>query len=91
MRLKSLFRFIPNVVVPAAEPVRIMLSTQKKQAVLQVSTPSLSFRGTDIEAVYDAMAAKGVVSERAPALTTRLPDQDLWIGFVGDPTGILLD
>jgi hypothetical protein len=33
------------------------------------------------------MVERGAVSERAPQLTAKLPDHELWMGFLRDPDG----
>lgn len=33
------------------------------------------------------MVRKGAVSERTPQRTAKLPDHELWIGFLRDPDG----
>ena len=37
-----------------------------------------------------AILARGATNERAPQLTAKLPDHELWIGFVRDPDGNLV-
>ena len=50
----------------------------------------LYFKVTDIGAAHAAMVEKGAVNERAPQFTARLPDHELWIGFLRDPDGNLV-
>ena len=50
----------------------------------------LYFRVPDIVAVHDAVVARGAVSERAPQLAAKMPDHELWTGFLRDPDGNLV-
>ncbi len=87
--LTFLFSAGPNLAFLAAGSVRIMLSTpQGAGAVGANSTPY--FKVTGLEAAYAAMVAKGATSERAPQLTAKMPDHDLWMGFLRDPDGNLI-
>jgi len=36
------------------------------------------------------MLARGATGERAPQLTAKMPDHDLWMAFVRDPDGNLV-
>lgn len=40
--------------------------------------------------MYQALLARGAADERPPQLTAKMPDHDLWIGFVRDPDGNLI-
>ncbi|HEX9875396.1 MAG TPA: VOC family protein [Gammaproteobacteria bacterium] len=87
--LKFLFSPSPNLAFLAAGPVRIMLSTP--QGAGSVGGNSiLYFKVTDIVAAHAVIVAKGATSEREPQLTAKLPDHELWIGFVRDPDGNLV-
>ncbi len=50
----------------------------------------LYFHVRDVVRVFEDCVAKGARSERAPALAARIPDHDLWIGFLRDPDGNLV-
>ncbi|MFA9274679.1 MAG: VOC family protein [Candidatus Aquirickettsiella gammari] len=43
-----------------------------------------------IEETYASILTRGATSERAPQLVAKMPDHDLWIGFVRDPDGNLV-
>ena len=45
---------------------------------------------TDICAAHAAIVERGARNERAPNLTAKMPDHDLWVGFVRDPDGNLI-
>ncbi|OOG61633.1 glyoxalase [Rhodanobacter sp. B04] len=87
--LTFLFSAGPNLVFLDAGGVRLMLSTP--QGAGSVGHNSiLYFKVTDIVAVHAALVERGAVSERAPQLAAKLPDHELWIGFLRDPDGNLV-
>jgi len=87
--LAYLFSPAPTLAFLQAGTVRLMLSTP--QGVGTVGGNSvLYFKVADIEAVFAAIVARGAAQERAPQLAARLPDHELWIGFVRDPDGNLV-
>jgi methylmalonyl-CoA/ethylmalonyl-CoA epimerase len=87
--LKLLFSAGPNLAFLAAGSVRLMLSTP--QGAGEVGKNSiLYFQATEIAATHAAIVARGAVNERAPQLAAKLPDHELWIGFVRDPDGNLV-
>src|SRR3974377_1061955 len=87
--LKFLFSPGANLAFLSAGSVRLMLSTPQG-----AGTPGqnsiLYFKVTDIETTHAALLHRGARSERSPMLAAKMPDHELWIGFVRDPTGILV-
>ena len=89
LELTFLFSPGPGLAFLSAGPVRIMLSTP--QGAGNVGANSiLYFKVTDIVSAHAAVVAKGAASESAPQLTAKLPDHELWIGFLRDPDGNLV-
>lgn len=87
--LTFLFRPAPNLAFLTAGGVRIMLTTpQGAGAVGQNSI--LYFKVDDVAAVHAALIARGATNGHEPRLTARMPDHELWIGFVRDPDGNLV-
>lgn len=87
--LEFLFGAGPELAFLNAGGIRLMLSTP--QGAGSVGNNSiLYFKVTDIEAVYATIVARGGVSEREPQLVTKMPDHELWIGFLRDPDGNLV-
>ena len=87
--LTFLFSAGPNLAFLDAGGVRLMLTTP--QGAGSVGHNSiLYFKVSDIVAVHAAIIARGAVNERAPQLTARMPDHELWIGEVRDPDGNLV-
>lgn len=82
--LKFLFGAGPNLAFLQAGSVRIMLSTPQGHGEAGKNS-ILYFKVDDITSVHAAVVARGAKNERAPALTAKMPDHDLWIGFVRDP------
>ena len=50
----------------------------------------LYFRVRDIVAAHESLVANGAANERAPELAAKMPDHDLWTGFLRDPDGNLI-
>lgn len=87
--LPFLFSAGPNLAFLSAGPVRLMLSTPQGAGTVGANS-ILYFKVTDIAAAHAAMVARGAANERAPELTARMPDHELWISFVRDPDGNLV-
>src|SRR5215469_11916225 len=87
--LRFLFSPSPSLAFLAAGSVRLMLSTPQGAGSVGANS-ILYFKVTDIAAAHAAIVEKGATSERPPQLTARLPDHELWIGFVRDPDGNLV-
>lgn len=87
--LRPLFDAGPNLSFIAAGSVRLMLTTP--QGAGEVGKNSiLYFQTSDLGNLYPELLAKGARPEREPQLTARLPDHELWIGFIRDPDGNLV-
>lgn len=87
--LPFLFAAGPNLAFLQAGATRIMLSTP--QGAGQVGANSvLYFRFTELEKRYVELLERGAKAERAPQLAAKMPDHELWIGFVRDPDGNLV-
>src|SRR6188474_1024926 len=84
--LTFLFSPGPNLAFLAAGSVRLMLSTPQGAGAAGHNS-ILYFKVTDIAATHAAIVARGAVSEREPQLTAKMPDHELWIGFLRDPDG----
>jgi catechol 2,3-dioxygenase-like lactoylglutathione lyase family enzyme len=87
--LKWLFDAGPNLSFLAAGGVRIMLTTPQG-AGEPGKNSVLYFRTTALEDSYQQLLASGVAGERAPQLTAKMPDHELWLAFVRDPDGNLV-
>ncbi|MBC3766149.1 VOC family protein [Neptunicella marina] len=87
--LTFLFTPADNLAFLQSGSTRIMLSTP--QGAGEVGKNSvIYFNTTDVQKTYQQALDKGATAERAPQMTARLPDHELWIGFIKDPDGNLI-
>jgi len=82
--LKFLFSAGPNLAFLGAGTVRLMLTTPQGHGEAGKNS-ILYFKVGDIGATHAAIVNRGARNERDPAFTAKMPDHDLWIGFVRDP------
>jgi predicted enzyme related to lactoylglutathione lyase len=82
--LRFLFSPAPTLAFLAAGSIRIMLSTPQGAGTVGANS-TLYFKVENISEVFAAVVARGAVLERAPQLAAKMPDHELWIGFVRDP------
>src|SRR5678809_647002 len=87
--LTFLFSPAPNLAFLAAGSIRIMLSTPQGAGTVGGNS-ILYFKVNDISAAYSAIVARGATSESTPHLVAKLPDHELWLGFLRDPDGNLV-
>lgn len=87
--LRFLFPAGPNLAFLAAGAVRVMLTTPQGHGEPGKNS-ILYFKVTDIAATHAEIVGRGAADERAPQLTAKMPDHELWIGFVRDPDGNLV-
>ena len=87
--LELLFRAGPNLAFLNANGVRVMLTTPQGAGAVQANS-ILYFEVQDIVAVHDSLVDQGAASERAPEFAAKMPDHDLWTGFLRDPDGNLV-
>ncbi|MCC6202094.1 MAG: VOC family protein [Gammaproteobacteria bacterium] len=87
--LRFLFSAGPNLAFVAAGQVRLMLTTAQGDGRAGANSV-LYFKVTDVVATHADLLARGAHDERAPQLAAKLPDHELWIGFVRDPDGNLI-
>ena len=87
--LNFLFSPSPSLAFLQCGETRIMLSTPQgtgdvgKNSILYLKT-------TNIESFHADCVSNGAIEERKPQLTAKMPDHDLWIGFLKDPDGNLV-
>jgi predicted enzyme related to lactoylglutathione lyase len=87
--LKFLFGAGPNLAFFGAGSVRLMLTTPQGHGEAGKNS-ILYFKVADLPATHAAIVARGATDERAPQLTAKMPDHELWIGFVRDPDANLI-
>ena len=87
--LEFLFAPSPELAFVDAGNVRIMLSVP--QGAGTVGANSIIYFAVDgIEDAFSRFVEAGAKCEREPALAARMPDHELWIGFLRDPDGNLV-
>lgn len=87
--LELKFRAGPNLAFLDAGGVRIMLTTPQGAGSVGANSV-LYFSVAEIGAVHRALLERGAVNERDPGLAARMPDHELWLGFLRDPDGNLV-
>ena len=84
--LEFLFAPTPELAFLRAGETRVMLATPQGAGAVGANS-ILYFAVEDIERAYERFVSLGAAGERAPALTAKMPDHELWIGFLRDPDG----
>jgi predicted enzyme related to lactoylglutathione lyase len=87
--LDFLFQPSEDLAFLAAGPVRIMLSTPQGSGAVGANS-ILYFKVSEIERTHAEIVGNGAKSEREPQLAAKMPDHELWIGFLRDPDGNLV-
>ncbi len=79
------FLFSPNDTMAflGAGDVRLMLSTPQGSGTPGANS-ILYFTVTGIEQAHASFVSRGAKSERPPTLAAKMPDHDLWLGFLRD-------
>ena len=87
--LTFLFRAGPNLAFLDVGGVRLMLSTP--QGAGEIGKNSiLYFAVSDILSAHAGLVARGAIEERSPQIAAKMPDHELWTGFLRDPDGNLV-
>ena len=87
--LDFLFSPGPNLAFLAAGTIRIMLTTPQGAGAVGRNS-IIYFKATDIAATHASLIERGAKNERAPQLTAKMPDHELWTAFVRDPDNNLV-
>lgn len=64
--------------------VRLMI-TEQNGDMKDHHTSVIYYRVEDIQATTDALKSNGIVFTREPQMAVKMPDHELWIGFLRDP------
>ncbi|MFO0384781.1 MAG: VOC family protein [Pirellula sp.] len=83
------FRANENLAFLDADGIRIMLTTPQGAGSIGANS-ILYFLVTDIETAHKLFVERGATNERLPQLAAKMPDHELWIGFLRDPDGNLV-
>ena len=65
--------------------IRMMIGLSEE--VIPIGGTILYFKVSDIQKVHGALTEKGVAFVQPPHLVARMPDHELWVGFLKDPEG----
>jgi catechol 2,3-dioxygenase-like lactoylglutathione lyase family enzyme len=87
--LDFLFSAGPDLAFLDAGGIRIMLSTPQGAGAVGANS-ILYFKVADIVATHAVLVERGATNERAPQLAAKLPEHELWTGFLRDPDGNLV-
>ena len=87
--LAFLFSPGPNLAFLNAGSIRIMLSTPQGAGKPGFNS-ILYFKVSDLVATQSTIVSRGAKEERPPQLAAKMPDHELWIGFIRDPDGNLV-
>ena len=87
--LTFLFQAGPELAFLDAGGVRLMLTRPEGAGAVGLNSV-LYFRVDDCTAAHAAIVARGAVDGGAPHLIAKMPDHELWMGFVRDPDGNLV-
>ena len=87
--LPFLFSAGPDLAFLDAGGIRLMLTIPQGAGSVGANS-TLYFKVSDIGATHSALVARGATNERGPQLTAKMPDHELWIGFLRDPDGNLV-
>jgi catechol 2,3-dioxygenase-like lactoylglutathione lyase family enzyme len=82
--LHFLFSPSDSMAFLSAGDIRLMLSTPQGSGTPGANS-ILYFKVSGIEQAHASFVSRGARSERAPSLAAKLPDHDLWLGFLRDP------
>lgn len=69
--------------------VRLMLSTPQGAGELGRNS-ILYFAVSDMLSAHAGLLARGAIEERSPQLAAKMPEHELWTGFLRDPDGNLI-
>jgi predicted enzyme related to lactoylglutathione lyase len=87
--LQFLFSAGPNLAFLQAGSVRLMLGPPEGAGQAGANSV-LYFKVTDVVATQKAIVARGGIHHTDPHLVAKMPDHELWIGFLQDPDGNLI-
>lgn len=87
--LRFLFAAGPHLAFLTDGSIRIMLSTPQGAGAVGANS-ILYFKVEDIEAAYRDIVQRGATPERTPQMAAKMPDHELWIGFLRDPDGNMI-
>ena len=82
--LKLLFEVPPHMVFFECGGVRLMLTTQLGEK-RDHQTSVIYYKTSELSTMVSQLKTKGVLFIQEPQLTAKMPDHELWQGFIRDP------
>jgi methylmalonyl-CoA/ethylmalonyl-CoA epimerase len=82
--LQLLFEAPPGLAFFLCGGVRLMVTTLQGEEK-DHHTSVIYYKVNNIDKASESLKNKGVVFVRDPQLTAKMPDHELWIGFIRDP------
>lgn len=82
--LKLLFEAPPNLAFLQCGDVRIMLTILQGEE-RDHHTSVLYYKVSDLDEAVSSIKYQGITFLREPQLTAKMPDHELWQGFIRDP------
>ncbi|TLU66356.1 VOC family protein [Thalassotalea litorea] len=89
LELTLLFEAPPSMAFVQAGDTRLMLTEQQGEQ-RDHHTSVIYYQVDDIDNYASEIQSRGAIFERAPQLAAKMPDHELWLGFLRDPDGNLL-
>ncbi|WP_448213429.1 VOC family protein [Colwellia sp. MEBiC06753] len=87
--LPLLFDVPPNLVFVELAGIRLMITTLQGKTD-DHHTSVIYYQTNDIEQYFDYLNQQNIDIERPPQLAAKMPDHELWIGFIRDPDDNLI-
>jgi len=87
--LNLLFEVPPNMAFLQCGNIRLMLTTQQGE-VEDHNTSVIYYKVSNLDSAVDQLKQKGINFIREPQLTAKMPDHELWQGFIRDPDDNLI-
>lgn len=78
------FEVPPNMAFLQLAETRLMLTTLQGEE-RDHHTSAIYYQTTNIEQYFEHLVSHGVAIERSPQFAAKMPDHNLWIGFIRDP------
>ena len=87
--LELLFEAPPGLAFFNCGGVRLMITTQQGDEC-DHHTSVIYYKVDDLAVAVESLKQRGVEFEREPQMAAKMPDHELWIGFLRDPDANLV-
>jgi methylmalonyl-CoA/ethylmalonyl-CoA epimerase len=89
LELDLLFEAPPGLAFFNCGGVRLMLTTPQGEKS-DHHTSTIYYKVDDLERAVSTLKSKGIKFIQEPQLTAKMPDHELWMGFIRDPDNNLI-